>query len=82
MYLLAHVAFRLRNVHTLNHRRLLCAPTLFALAPLVASLSPPPPATLAVLVALWRIDRHEAVRFADARERVRNQGTLSEAVAD
>ena len=25
LYLLAHIAFRLRNVHTLNRQRLLCA---------------------------------------------------------
>jgi len=30
-YLVAHVAFRLRNIHTLNRQRLLCAALLFAL---------------------------------------------------
>ena len=34
MYLLAHVAFRLRNMHTLSGRRLVCALVLLALIPL------------------------------------------------
>ena len=33
LYLLAHVAFRLRNMHTLSGRRLLCALVLLALLP-------------------------------------------------
>src|SRR5439155_21350222 len=33
LYLLAHVAFRLRNVHRLSRERLLCAAALLALLP-------------------------------------------------
>ena len=39
LYLLAHVAFRLRNMHTLSVRRLLCAAVLLALLPLHGSVS-------------------------------------------
>ena len=38
LYLLAHVAFRLRNMHTLKRRRLVCALVLLALLPAGAAL--------------------------------------------
>ena len=38
MYLLAHVAFRWRNLHTLNRQRLLCAVLLVALLPLAVEI--------------------------------------------
>ncbi len=83
LYLLAHVAFRLRNMHTLNRRRLLCALTLIALVPLAASLSPPSLATLAALAALLSaLIAYEDVRFADARERIRHYQPASEPAAD
>ncbi len=73
LYLLAHVAFRLRNMHTLNRRRLLCALTLLALVPLAAGCprrrwrrSRYSPCCYATLIA------YEALRFADARERIRH----------
>ncbi len=72
MYLLAHVAFRLRNMHSLSLRRLVCALVLLALVPLGASLSAL--ATLAMLAAvLVALIAYEAVRYADVRERVRHQ---------
>ncbi|HEY2535704.1 MAG TPA: low temperature requirement protein A [Solirubrobacteraceae bacterium] len=72
MYLLAHVAFRLRNMHTLNRRRLLCAFVLLALLPLGATL--PALATLAILAALLvALIAYEALRYADVRDRVRHQ---------
>jgi low temperature requirement protein LtrA len=72
MYLLAHVAFRLRNMHSLSVRRLVCALVLLALVPLGASLSAL--ATLALLAAvLVALIVYEAVRYADVRERVRHQ---------
>ena len=37
LYLLAHVAFRLRNMHTLSVRRLVCALVLLALLPVGVS---------------------------------------------
>ena len=72
LYLLGHVAFRLRNVGTLNRQRLLCAVGLLALVPVAVEL--PSLATLALLAGvLVALITYEAVRFADARERVRHQ---------
>lgn len=72
LYLLAHVAFRLRNMHTLSTRRLVCAIVLLALVPAVAEL--PALATLGILAAvLVALIVYEALRYADVRERVRHQ---------
>jgi low temperature requirement protein LtrA len=82
LYLLAHVGFRLRNMHSLNRRRLLCALVLLALVPIGAALSPPSLATLAVLAALLSaLIAYEALRFADARERIRHYRPASEPAA-
>ncbi|MCA1677614.1 MAG: low temperature requirement protein A [Actinobacteria bacterium] len=80
VYLLAHVAFRLRNVHTLNKQRLGCAVLLVALLPAAVKL--PSLATLAILATvLAALIAYEALRFAEARERVRHQ-LAREVVAD
>ncbi len=72
MYLLAHVAFRLRNMHSLSTRRLVCAIVLLALVPAGTSL--PALATLGALAAaLVALILYEALRYADVRERVRHQ---------
>ncbi|HWY90070.1 MAG TPA: low temperature requirement protein A [Solirubrobacteraceae bacterium] len=72
MYLLAHVAFRLRNMHTLNRRRLACAVVLLALLPAGAVL--PALATLGILAALLvTLIAYEALRYAEVRDRVRHQ---------
>jgi low temperature requirement protein LtrA len=71
LYLLALVAFRLRNVHTLSARRLVCALVLLALVPAGAAL--PSLATLALLAAvLVALIAYEALRYAASRERVRH----------
>jgi low temperature requirement protein LtrA len=71
LYLLAHVAFRLRNMHTLSVRRLLCAAVLLALVPLHASISAL--ALLGILTGLLvALIVYEAVRYADARDRIRH----------
>jgi low temperature requirement protein LtrA len=71
LYLLAHVAFRWRNVHRLSLERLLAAGLLLALVP--AALELPALATVglvaAVLVALLT---YEAARFAELRDRLRH----------
>ena len=51
MYLLAHVAFRWRNLHTLNRQRLVCAALLGALLALEVAASPPALLTLGILAA-------------------------------
>ncbi len=72
MYLLAHVAFRLRNTGSLSVRRLICAIVLLALVPAGASL--PALVTLALLaVALVALILYEVVRYAEVRNRVRHQ---------
>ena len=72
IYLLAHVAFRLRNVHTLSSQRLVCALVLVALIPVALEL--PALATLGVLAALLSaLIAFEALRFSEARERIRHQ---------
>jgi low temperature requirement protein LtrA len=77
MYLLAHVAFRLRNMHSLSTRRLVCAIVLLALIPAGTAL--PALATLAILAAaLVALISYEAVRYADVRERVRHQPAAAE----
>ena len=80
LYLLAHVAFRLRNLHTLNKQRLVCAILLVALVPLALEIAAL--ATLAVAALLLSaLIAYEAIRYADARDRVRHQ-LAREAVAD
>jgi low temperature requirement protein LtrA len=73
LYLLAHVAFRLRNMHTLSRRRLACALALLALVPVAEALGIASLATLAMLAAmLTALILYEALRYSDARERVRH----------
>jgi low temperature requirement protein LtrA len=80
VYLLAHVAIRYRNVHTINNYRLVCAALLLALIPVAVRI--PALATLALLaVALWGVIALEAVRFAGSRERIRRE-LAGEAVAE
>ena len=74
LYLLAHVAFRWRNLHTLNRQRLICAAALAALLLADAQLKPPSLATLGVLAGLLTaLIVYEATRFAELRDRVRHQ---------
>jgi low temperature requirement protein LtrA len=80
LYLLAHVAFRLRNMHTLSGRRLACGVGLIALAPIVVAVGISSLATLGVLAAiLTGLILYEVVRYADARERVRHGAAHAEA---
>jgi low temperature requirement protein LtrA len=71
IYLLAHVAFRLRMVHSLNRRRLVVGVGLFALLPLAVEVSAL--ATLAIVTAVaCALVAYEAIRFAEDRDRVRH----------
>jgi low temperature requirement protein LtrA len=71
LYLLAHVAFRLRNVHSLNRARLASAIVLLALIPVatrIAALT-----SLAIVAALMVVLlSYEFLHFHDARERLRS----------
>ncbi len=72
LYLLAHVAFRLRNVHTLNTPRLLTAIALVALVPLAIEV--PALVSIAILAAiLTALITLETIRFGEARDRIRHQ---------
>jgi low temperature requirement protein LtrA len=81
VYLIAHVANRLRNLGTLNKQRLVCAVLLIALIPVGVEL--PALATLAILAGLLSaLIAYEAIRFAEARDRVRHQLAREAAAAD
>jgi low temperature requirement protein LtrA len=72
LYLLAHVAFRLRNVRSLSKRRLVTAALLLAAIPVAVEI--PALAALTVLAAgLATLIGYEAIRFAEARDRVRHE---------
>jgi low temperature requirement protein LtrA len=72
LYLLAHVAFRYRNLHTVNKQRLATAALLVVLLPLVVEVD----ALVAVALLaglLVTLISYEAIRFAEARERIRHE---------
>jgi low temperature requirement protein LtrA len=72
IYLLAHVAFRWRNVHRFSVQRLAVAVLLVALVP--AAIELPALATLAIMSAiLVALIVYEARRFAALRDRLRHQ---------
>jgi low temperature requirement protein LtrA len=73
VYLLAHVAFRLRNVHRFSGQRVLAAIAAVALIPVAVEL--PALVTLAALAAVLTVLlAWEAVRFAELRNRLRHAG--------
>jgi low temperature requirement protein LtrA len=81
IYLLAHVAFRWRNVHTLSRQRLLCAVLLMLLVPAAVEL--PALATAGILaVVLIALVAYETLRFAEARDRIRHQLERDETAGD
>jgi low temperature requirement protein LtrA len=72
VYLLAHVAFRWRNVHRFSWQRVLCAAALFALIPVGTEVDAL--VTLAlVFVLLAAVIAYETTHFRDLRERLRHQ---------
>ncbi|HYI17532.1 MAG TPA: low temperature requirement protein A [Solirubrobacteraceae bacterium] len=71
LYLLAHVAFRWRNVHRFSRERLAAAVVAVALIPVATEVDAL--ATVAVLVALLVVlIAYERARFAELRERLRH----------
>jgi low temperature requirement protein LtrA len=72
IYLFAHVAFRWRNIHTLNRQRLAVGIAIPAAIPLAVEL--PALGTVAILAAvLVALVAYEAIRFGEARERLRRR---------
>jgi low temperature requirement protein LtrA len=69
-YLLGHVAFRYRHIHTINRRRLTLSVVLLAMLPLALEL--PALAMLAIVtVLLWAMIAYETQSYGEARDRVR-----------
>jgi low temperature requirement protein LtrA len=69
-YLLGHVAFRYRHIHTINRQRLLLALVLLLLVPVATEI--PALAALAVANALiWAMIVYETRSYGEGRQRVR-----------
>jgi low temperature requirement protein LtrA len=80
LYLLAHVAFRWRNVQRFSVQRVACAAVLCALVPVATEVAAL--VTLGALVAaLAVLIAYETVHFAELRDRLRHQ-LAREATAD
>jgi low temperature requirement protein LtrA len=71
LYLLGHIAFRMRNVGTLNRHRTVASVLLLALIPLALEVDALI-ALAAVTTVLVGLIAYEAIRFREARERVRS----------
>ena len=81
LYLLAHVAFRWRNIHTLNRQRLVLACVLPLLIPVAVEV--PALAALGGLAAiLVGLVAYEVKRFGEARERLRRRLLHGEAAVE
>jgi len=71
IYLLGHVAMRLRNAHTISRTRLGVALLLFALWPLATEVSALV-ALVAINVVLWPMIAWETAHYGDGRYRLRH----------
>jgi low temperature requirement protein LtrA len=76
LYLLGHIAFRLRNVGTLNKHRTIATVVVLALIPLALEVDAIV-AVAAVTAVLIVLIAYEAIRFREARERVRANPQMS-----
>jgi low temperature requirement protein LtrA len=72
IYLLAHVAFRWRNVHRFSWQRVACAVVLVALLPVAVEVPALLTATI-VSALLAALIAFETWRFAELRDRLRHQ---------
>ena len=70
LYLLGHVAFRYRHVHTINRQRLLLAIVLLILVP-VATEIPALAASAIANVLLWAMIVYETRMYGEGRHQVR-----------
>ena len=71
LYLVAHILFRLRNVRSLNKQRLVVSAALLVLIPLAVEVAALATLGLVALLCVGLI-AYEAIRFAEARGRVRH----------
>jgi low temperature requirement protein LtrA len=74
VYLLGHVAFRYRHIHTINRQRLLLAIVLLILVPVATEV--PALAALAVAnILIWAMIAYETRSYGEGRQRVRRPET-------
>ena len=72
LYLLAHVAFRMRNIRTLNRPRLISSVLVLGLIPVATEI--PALATLAIVSAgAVLLVSYEVVAYSEMRDRIRHQ---------
>lgn len=71
LYLAGHVLFRKRNVHTWNRQRIVAGGVLLALIPLVDAATPALASLALVTAVLVGLVAYEAIRFGEARDRLR-----------
>jgi low temperature requirement protein LtrA len=76
LYLAGHIAFRLRNIGTLNRQRVFCALILLALIPFATSVDAIV-AIVAVAIVHVVLIVYETTKFRDARDRIRHEGADS-----
>ncbi len=74
MYLLAHVAFRFRNIHSVNRRRLFVGIALLGLIPIATEIDALVTLAIVTLVSCLLI-AYEAIRFAEHRDKIRHDLT-------
>ena len=80
IYLLGHVAFRWRHVHTFNWQRLILAALLLALVPAAVAVEVSAIATMSIAATLMgAMIVYETRSYGDGRDRVRHQGTFTSA---
>ena len=72
VYLLAHVAFRMRNVHRFNAARAIAALLLIAMLPIATEITALALLALAVTVSAALV-AYETVRYTELRDRMRHQ---------
>ena len=74
LYLLGHVAFRYRHIHSINRQRTLLAIVLLILVPVATEM--PALATLAVAnVLIWAMIAYETRMYGEGRHEVRRPQT-------
>jgi low temperature requirement protein LtrA len=74
LYLLGHVTFRYRHIHTINRRRLLMALVLLLLVPVATEM----PALVALAIAnvlIWAMIAYETRSYGEGRRQVRRPQT-------
>ena len=80
LYLLGHVAFRYRNIRTINRQRLILALALLAAVPLATEV----PSLLALAIVttlLWAMIGYETHRYGEARARAAPRGAAARSIA-